>query len=144
MLTPERQTCKILACAQARLTWGCSSAGRASRSQRGGRGFESHHLHHVVTAGQGPYCFWPVFISEPPFYRRMCKPCANGARLCRLDHPQARPFFLFVVVREQLAEHVGGLAVVLRHGVGVPVERQARVAVTHAGLNGLHVHALCQ
>ena len=49
MLTPERQTCKILACAQARLTWGCSSAGRASRSQRGGRGFESHHLHHVFS-----------------------------------------------------------------------------------------------
>ncbi len=26
--------------------WGSSSAGRASRSQRGGRGFESHLLHH--------------------------------------------------------------------------------------------------
>lgn len=26
---------------------GCSSAGRASRSQRGGRGFESHHLHQL-------------------------------------------------------------------------------------------------
>ncbi len=29
--------------------WGCSSAGRASRSQRGGRGFESPHLHHRMT-----------------------------------------------------------------------------------------------
>ena len=26
--------------------WGCSSAGRAPRSQRGGRRFESDHLHH--------------------------------------------------------------------------------------------------
>ena len=27
------------------VSWGCSSAGRAPRSQRGGRGFESLHLH---------------------------------------------------------------------------------------------------
>ena len=27
--------------------WGCSSVGRAPRSQRGGHGFESHHLHHL-------------------------------------------------------------------------------------------------
>src|SRR4029077_10353207 len=26
--------------------WGCSSAGRAPRSHRGGQGFESPHLHH--------------------------------------------------------------------------------------------------
>lgn len=30
--------------------WGCSSVGRAPRSQCGGRGFESHHLH--------PIAFW--------------------------------------------------------------------------------------
>lgn len=29
--------------------WGCSSAGRAPRSQRGGRGFESHHLHQELS-----------------------------------------------------------------------------------------------
>src|SRR6187401_1549827 len=27
--------------------WGCSSAGRAPRSHRGGQGFESPHLHHL-------------------------------------------------------------------------------------------------
>ena len=59
-MTPERQTCKILACAQARLTWGCSSAGRASRSQRGGRGFESLHLHHgnLGRSEAIPACFF--------------------------------------------------------------------------------------
>ena len=31
---------------KAQYPWGCSSAGRALRSQRRGRGFESHHLHH--------------------------------------------------------------------------------------------------
>ncbi len=30
-------------------TWGCSSAGRAPRSQRGGRRFEPAHLHHRYT-----------------------------------------------------------------------------------------------
>ena len=29
--------------------WGCSSAGRAPRSHRGGQGFESPHLHHFPT-----------------------------------------------------------------------------------------------
>ena len=29
-----------------KLQWGCSSAGRAPRSHRGGQGFESPHLHH--------------------------------------------------------------------------------------------------
>ena len=32
----------------AKTTWGCSSAGRAVRSQRTGRGFESHRLHHFA------------------------------------------------------------------------------------------------
>ena len=30
------------------LAWGCSSAGRAPRSHRGGQGFESPHLHHSL------------------------------------------------------------------------------------------------
>jgi hypothetical protein len=30
--------------------WGCSSAGRAPRSQRGGRRFESAHLHHSCSS----------------------------------------------------------------------------------------------
>ena len=34
--------------------WGCSSAGRALRSQRRGRGFESHHLHHGNAKAVGP------------------------------------------------------------------------------------------
>ena len=41
--------------------WGCSSAGRALRSQRRGRGFESHHLHHgnarAVGSTGGPFLF---------------------------------------------------------------------------------------
>ena len=32
--------------------WGSSSAGRASRSQRGGRGFESHLLHQFFASEQ--------------------------------------------------------------------------------------------
>ena len=40
--------------------WGCSSAGRASRSQRGGRGFESLHLHHGSSGRSKaiPACFF--------------------------------------------------------------------------------------
>ena len=38
----------------ARFIWAYSSAGRASRSQRGGRGFESHHLHHGNLIGARP------------------------------------------------------------------------------------------
>jgi hypothetical protein len=34
---------------RAALPWGCSSAGRAPRSHRGGQGFESPHLHHLST-----------------------------------------------------------------------------------------------
>ena len=33
------------------LAWGCSSAGRAPRSHRGGQGFESPHLHHPHDIG---------------------------------------------------------------------------------------------
>ena len=32
----------------------CVPSGRASRSQRGGRGFESHHLHHGNLIGARP------------------------------------------------------------------------------------------
>jgi hypothetical protein len=34
--------------ARLRPAWGCSSAGRAPRSHRGGQGFESPHLHHSL------------------------------------------------------------------------------------------------
>ena len=45
-----------------RLTrWGCSSAGRAPRSHRGGQGFESPHLHHRSTSGA-----WPCRATAPP------------------------------------------------------------------------------
>ena len=58
-MTARVETIKILACAMresARVhTWGCSSAGRASRSQRGGRGFESLHLHHGNQTGSVMY-----------------------------------------------------------------------------------------
>lgn len=37
--------------------WGCSSAGRAPRSQRGGRGFEPPHLHQDIQAGGFPSAF---------------------------------------------------------------------------------------
>ena len=39
---------------KAQYPWGCSSAGRALRSQRRGRGFESHHLHHGNAKAVGP------------------------------------------------------------------------------------------
>ena len=38
--------------AKLRGPWGCSSAGRAPRSHRGGQGFESPHLHHRGSVGQ--------------------------------------------------------------------------------------------
>ena len=38
---------------KAQYAWGCSSAGRALRSQRRGRGFESHHLHHGIARAAG-------------------------------------------------------------------------------------------
>ena len=94
MLTPERQTCKILACAQARLTWGCSSAGRASRSQRGGRGFESHHLHHVFSAGQA--IAWPVLFCT-----------IKGFEPLRSIRVKKQPSGLFLANREEaLADEV--------------------------------------
>ena len=94
MLTPERQTCKILACAQARLTWGCSSAGRASRSQRGGRGFESHHLHHVFSAGQA--IAWPVLFCM-----------TKGFEPLRSIRVKKQPSGLFLANREEaLADEV--------------------------------------
>ena len=31
------------------IKWGCSSAGRAPALQAGGHGFESHHLHHLLS-----------------------------------------------------------------------------------------------
>src|SRR4026208_2052918 len=37
------------ACYTSPRPWGCSSAGRAPRSHRGGQGFESPHLHHLPT-----------------------------------------------------------------------------------------------
>src|SRR3954469_14450348 len=36
--------------------WGCSSAGRAPRSHRGGQGFESPHLHHLPIPGPSYRC----------------------------------------------------------------------------------------
>src|SRR5215212_8817376 len=36
--------------------WGCSSAGRAPRSHRGGQGFESPHLHHLPSPGPESPC----------------------------------------------------------------------------------------
>ena len=36
--------------------WGCSSAGRAPRSHRGGQGFESPHLHHLPHPGPSYRC----------------------------------------------------------------------------------------
>jgi hypothetical protein len=58
--------------------WGCSSAGRAPRSHRGGQGFESPHLHHLPT----------VRSTLPALYRTVhgCPPdhigtvCGNGVR----------------------------------------------------------------
>ena len=41
-----------------RRPWGCSSAGRAPRSHRGGQGFESPHLHHPFSE-DGPRGAWP-------------------------------------------------------------------------------------
>ena len=48
-----------------RIPWGCSSAGRAPRSHRGGQGFESPHLHHRGSVGQ---------VVSP----RVCKTLAFG------------------------------------------------------------------
>ena len=39
----------------------CVPFGRASRSQRGGRGFESHHLHHGILIGP-EVSSGPIFI----------------------------------------------------------------------------------
>ncbi len=47
--------------AQSRNTWGCSSVGRALRSQRRGRRFESGHLHREVFSS-------PLGSEEPLFF----------------------------------------------------------------------------
>ena len=61
-LTNLRRCAIISICAKAHDPWGCSSAGRASRSQRGGRGFESHHLHHGNSDGAGSHDPAPLFM----------------------------------------------------------------------------------
>lgn len=67
--------------------WGCSSAGRASRSQRGGRGFESHHLHHGNSIG-----------ARPQALPRFCIKAKNGfptaLRPLTLDHRKEFPIQL--------------------------------------------------
>lgn len=84
-LTNRPRTFKILTCAScwctALITWGCSSAGRASRSQRGGRGFESHHLHHVLpnaVRSSGVFAFTAQFRGQtrpnPGLQDRICGP----------------------------------------------------------------------
>ena len=47
-----------------RLTWGCSSAGRAPPLQGGGQGFESPHLHHNLHAPTRS-CSMPPVIHRP-------------------------------------------------------------------------------
>jgi hypothetical protein len=55
-------------------SWGCSSAGRAPRSHRGGQGFESPHLHHLPRLRPG----------RPPATR-------SSARRDRPRRPRDRP-----------------------------------------------------
>src|SRR6266516_3167405 len=43
--------------------WGCSSAGRAPRSHRGGQGFESPHLHHSIRVSE-PCCHRSLIIER--------------------------------------------------------------------------------
>ena len=66
-----------------RLAWGCSSAGRAPRSHRGGQGFESPHLHHfpdvlgaLAEAGPGS--------AEPSFQRAYDEAARLDARMSQL------------------------------------------------------------
>ena len=46
-LSPRSRVPRSVA-ARCEPSWGCSSAGRAPRSHRGGQGFESPHLHHLA------------------------------------------------------------------------------------------------
>jgi hypothetical protein len=57
--------------------WGCSSAGRAPRSHRGGQGFESPHLHH------SPSRSWPL--------RATAASARGGAPRPRLGPRQSAP-----------------------------------------------------
>ena len=59
-------------CGRLARSWGCSSAGRAPRSHRGGQGFESPHLH------QSPFC-----RSFPPH---------RSSEACRANLPHDSPF----------------------------------------------------
>ena len=93
LLTPLRQAGRrdILFCA-----WGCSSAGRAPRSQCGGRGFESLHLHpntnrilYVASEcdSRRQRC------SRALFYERLanCIPFLAGGRHCFAHAPSVGP-----------------------------------------------------
>lgn len=57
--------------------WGCSSAGRAPRSQRGGRGFEPPHLHHKQPGRtpSGVRLFFPAI--SPPHRPAAHRPCVS-------------------------------------------------------------------
>ena len=54
----------------AKRIWGCSSPGRAIRSQRIGSQFESDHLHHAKGYPTGyPFCVAEIFARSA---RRVC------------------------------------------------------------------------
>ena len=48
---------------------GCSSVGRARRSQRRGRGFDPHHLHQETVAGQATDLLFYAFMSQRARHR---------------------------------------------------------------------------
>src|ERR1051326_2566150 len=90
-------------------SWGCSSAGRAHRSQRGGRRFESAHLHH---------CFW-----ARPSATRSCEP-RQDRKVAAVSNPSGVP--LITLALQKLGPRCEGNAWHARRhrrGSGDPTHR---------------------
>ena len=73
---------------------GCSSVGRAPRSQRGGHGFESHHLHRTIAAGGSvklppAFCFQCLQFKITCFIFSFSSPFQEGVGIVKRNDSSA-------------------------------------------------------
>ena len=94
---------------------GCSSAGRAPRSQRGSRRFESAHLHRYFSWSKAIFVTCCILLLS-----------VHRAFIARARH-------------EPAAKTIRCGLVSLRHSLSVKSQRQSRIGVAHANLRCLHV-----
>ena len=113
-----------LGCARLPGAWGCSSAGRAPRSHRGGQGFESPHLHQ-------PPCTFP-----PPTWRHPdpgVTPRVRSATRGPSDSASANAFAI-EARRDRLCDRRPAPAPARARGAGRPAPKADRRSSPGCGL----------